>query len=191
MQDSCIHDWNYCLFILYLFLPWSKIVNTISTFTQNDIDFLRNYYSIITSVSAVFLGIFYYFNKNLIERQNKKKELQRQRLSLLLGALNQYETYIDEILNMKFRDETELKFLRYKVGRSFETVELLIKQNINALNLIEADRSTLLEVNSFVDKSELIHLKYSKIKPQSFDKLKDLYVEKIKEAKSICYIRAE
>jgi len=185
-------NYNYILyFILALIFLFVFYYFPFNIEKYSGINNFRDYYSIVTGVSAIILGLFYYFHKITVDKNFKNKELQRQRLSLLLNEINNFDNLVDQILNKQFKNDSELSFLRNKVSRSFEIIEILVKQNKNNLNLKQTDISIILEVNSFVDKSETImRITYKDIVSMPLYETKDIYIEKIKDIKRICFERA-
>jgi hypothetical protein len=175
------------IIILYFYIVFPAYVKRYTSLPE-----IKDYCAILTSVSAILLGIFYYFHKLNTEDSHKKKEIRKQRLNLLLTELNTFDNHVDQLLNKQFKDDSTLSFLRNKISRSFEIIEILIKQNRKELTLSTKDIDTILEVNSFIDKSEIImRIPYEDISQLSLYEIKDIYIEKIKDAKRLCFIRSE
>ena len=105
--------------------------------------------------------------------------------------MKDFDELVDSLLNKSFDSEDELAVLRNKISRKFEIVEILIEQNSKTLELDSSDIKKILDVNAFVEKSETImRSKYVDLKAHPVFMIKDQYVEKIKDAKRVCFLKA-
>ncbi len=153
------------------------------------VDF-RNYYSIITGITGIFIGLFYYFHRLYTDHKNTRNSIFRQRLSLLLDELNTFDSYVDKFFNKDFSNQKELDAIRNKIARSFELVEIILKENLTALDLTGKEIDSILEPNSFIDNSTYItEVVFPELIFADLSDIKDAYIEKIKDAKRVCIIK--
>lgn len=179
------------VFIFYIYCPFFGNSYNLSE-KQKYFSIIGSFSVLFTSIIGLLLGSFYYFDKLKNDELNFKKEKSRQKLSLLLQELINFDELVDQVINKQFKNRKTLDYIRNKISRSFEIIEILITQNKEILDLSDNDINKILEVNSFVDKSQTImHSKYSEIIKISLYEIKDIYIEKIKDAKRVCFLKAE
>ncbi|PKM78426.1 MAG: hypothetical protein CVU90_02705 [Firmicutes bacterium HGW-Firmicutes-15] len=190
---------TFAAVLYFIFMPISpwKIINGLSFTSIND---WANYYtaisSIVTAISAIIavgLGYFYYVNRNDFENDTNSKERIRQRLNLIIFELDWYDECVSRILCMDI-SEDDLEKIRYKLTRSFETIVALLDNNAKLLSLKDEDISTILKINSFVDKSDPIMIfGFGKLmeNKEQLAKEKEIYIELFQTAKMICFNNTE
>ena len=173
------------IYIVLLFFLIGYILILKNRTSENiDINWVRNYYNIISSITStivgitgIVLGLFYYFDK---ERRNKN--------SILKKCIEEYDHCVKRILKMNFKDDKELKDLRIQIESINDNINLMMDNKIHFLQLSDNQISKILKVNSYVNKSEVI-MKLDKSGLENCDRASvlDVYENKFQEALIICY----
>jgi hypothetical protein len=160
-----------------------------------DLNCPRDYYTLLSSsitfilgTIALILGYFYYIDKLKFETMVSEIERRRKRLDDLILEINSFDDAVDDLLYYRFKNPEELKQIRSRVSRSFETIEIMLELSTKLLGLTESDMQTIIKVNSFVDKNDLLmHTPYAQLDELSLSSLKDNYVDLIQDARRVCY----
>ena len=160
----------------------------------------RNYYTVVsTAISAVVgvagvcLGFFYYFHKREVDDHQNGAERRRARISVIIEQLNKYDEYIDEILCKRVESPIRLSFLRGKIARGPEIINAMLEHNesIN-LGFSNADMMVILQIFSFVDKCpEIMSYHFNTLQSADLKFIKSDYIDKMQEARKICYLKTE
>lgn len=149
-----------------------------------DINWYRNYYSIVSSIissvvgiTGIILGLFYYFDK---ERRNKT--------SILKKAIEEYDLCVKRILKLNFKDEDELNELRIQIESINDNINLMLDNKIHFLRFSDEQVSKILQINSLVNKSSVI-MSLTKTELETTDRASvlDVYEAKLQEVLLICY----
>lgn len=162
-----------------------------------NLEVARNYYSVISSVLGVIVGVaglalgcFYYNNRNSFEAENKKRDLKRRRMEVFIAEVANYDSLIHKILTLSIKDEQELRLVRAEIVRSFELIETMLEQGLDLLGFDQADMDDILKVNSYIDKCRLImHSNFTELDLNHLYPIKDRYIELIKNARRRCYLK--
>ena len=157
----------------------------------------RDYYTILSSwitffigVTGLILGFFYYRHKLQVNSNISSIERKRKRLDDLISKIDSFDNLVDNVIHRRFSNTKELKQLRCRISRSFESIEIMLELNHKLLGLDETDVKTILKVNSFVDKNDIImHCNYTSLNEDILLTVKDAYVDLIQNARRTCYNR--
>ncbi len=182
------------IIVFYFFFLYIPFIMD-NSYTLQD---FRNYFAIVSAfsgfiitLSGLGLGLFYYFHKLKTEDRSQKTNIQRQRIKILLDELKNYDKYVSQILNKNFENEKMLSSLRDNIRRSFENIVIVIGLLESSTDFSKKDLRAILNVNSFVDNSNIIMLQsYDEFDTCNTSEIYDLYIEKLKVAKNICVQRA-
>lgn len=172
----------YFIFAPFKFPIWQHIV----VHQLRNLEDARNYYTIISSISTVltglggiFLGYHYFTNKKVNDRAN-----------IIIEQLNKYDESVDEILNLRIESQSILNQKRQKIERNFEIIECIIDNNTSLLNYSKKELKAILDVNAYVDKSDVImRISYEELNRVDLGSTKTEYIGKIQEARKICYLK--
>lgn len=147
----------------------------------------ESYYITIASILILILGIFYYFHRYTHDNDVKVTETRRQQLKILSDQLYLCDNCVEELLSKRSSNEKELAFLRNKISRNFEIIDVMLQSYKDVFNFSDDDKNIILDVNSFVDKSEIImRAPYKTYVKASLFATRDQYIEKTKNAQKIC-----
>lgn len=149
-----------------------------------DINWYRNYYSIVSSIissvigiTGIILGLFYYFDK---ERRSKVK--------ILKEEIENYDLCVKKILKFEVENAAELKNLRIKIESINNRIEMMLNDDSKFLQLNDKDTKAILKINSVVDKSNVImNIPFTSLKTTDRASVLDLYEDSLKNALLICY----
>lgn len=127
------------LILLFLFLnlyfpfAFPKYISDNKTLISN----LRNYYSILASLSSMaisgvgaFLGYYYFKDKKNHEDSTNKKTRLRNRFEFILSELDKYDNNVEKLFFKKFSNYKELKQIRHKIRRSFENIQSMLEKTM-------------------------------------------------------------
>lgn len=200
---------NLVLFIVFIILFLFFLYQYINPFFSNislmimphkitNIDYANKYYSMLSSVSGLFigfmgllLGAFYYINRNKIEENQKKREQQRNRLDSFMSLLKMYDEQIYDILKCNINDDKELTYHREKSQKIFDEIVLTLDQGFELIGFTDSDALIIIKINSFVEKSTLIfHCSYSdycNYRQYELNLEYDKYYDLITKARQLCY----
>jgi len=186
----------FIFFILYLSLS-PILPKCIRAFPAPNLDLNspRDYFTLFSSsitfilgTIALILGYFYYKDKRKFETLISEIERKRKRLDDLIHELDFFDDGVDDLLHYRFNNAGELKQIRSRISRSFETIEIMLELSTTLLGLTDSDMQTIIKVNSFVDKNViLMHTPYHQLDESSLSSLKDDYVDLIQDARRVCY----
>jgi hypothetical protein len=165
-----------CIFIFYIYCPYHAY-----NYKLNE---LKDYFAVVNTFTTLIIGIigliiglFYYYDK----------ESRRPRVKYLLDNLNSYDNLLTDFFNMSFNNQKELDALRNKISRGFEMIELILNSSFLIMKFSDDDIRTILKINSYVDKSEVImRTPFPSLEKVKFLDSQDTYVELIKSAKWVC-----
>ena len=147
----------------------------------------QSYYTVIVSLLALFLGVFYYFHRRKYDNDARNAETRRQQLKVLSKQLCIYDSYVEELLNKIPSSEKELAFLRNKISKQSDILNIMLKGYLDILKFNENEIDSFLELDSFVDKSELLmRVPYITYETESLYQIHYSYIEKIKMALKVC-----
>jgi hypothetical protein len=166
------------------FIKTSLDINALET----SISILTKFLNIIIGSIGLFLGIYYFSSRISYDRECVTIEKKNIRLNMILDQLNIYDGFVSSLLRMEFPDDISLEKIRDKIERSFELVQLLIENNDGILNLTDEDIKTVTKVNAYVDKCEIMIIRYLDIKVHEIDfrEEKREYIPLIQDAKMVC-----
>lgn len=175
---------NFLALIFCAFIEDPININDLNT----SISIITKCLNIIIGVGGLFLGIYYFSSRISYDREAAAIEKKNIRLNMILDQLNIYDGFVSKILRMDFQDEIMLEKIRDKVERSFELVQLLIENNDAILNLTDEDIQTVTKVNAYVDKCEIMIIRYPFILEQEIDfkEQKREYIPLIQDARMVC-----
>lgn len=184
---------------LYLFLS-PLVFNTQSKLRQRnfkDIDDANTYYSILSSSTGIImglgglvLGVFFYHNRNKFDGENIKNERQYRRMEVFLQELNEYDRMVHKILSLNISNDNDLTNARCEMNHSYEIIESMLEDGLGLLGLDDKDLNAFIKLNSYVDQCEAIsnkELKY--LDKDKMYPIKDRYVELMKRARRVCYLK--
>lgn len=188
----------FLFFLFFLYLSAAPILpKGIRAFPVPNLDLNspRDYYTLLSSsitfilgTIGLILGYFYYKNKRKFETVISEIERKRKRLDDLIRELESFDDGVDDLLHHRFKNAEELKQIRSRISRSFETIEIMLELSTTLLGLTDSDMQTIIKVNSFVDKNDiLMHTPYHQLDESSLLSLKDDYVDLIQDARRVCY----
>ncbi len=151
---------------------------------DSDINWVRNYYNIVSSIisslvgiTGIILGLFYYFDKE-----------RRRKIDILKTEIEQYDLCVKSILKLCIKNENELKEIRIKIDSINDRINMMLDSDKQFIRLNDADVSTILRVNSIVDKSEVImRTSFKNLKIKDRESVLDTYEIALKNALLICY----
>jgi len=171
------------ILLFSLFMPFFPFFCVLSDWFST----YMSYYTIIPGILALFLGIFYFFYRLKYDSDARVTETRRQQLKLLSEQLSIYDCYVEKILNKIPSNNKELTYLRNKISKQFELINVMLKSYKDVLKFNENDIDSILDVDSFVDNSEIImRTPYETYIKESLYVTRDQYIEKIKTAQKIC-----
>lgn len=155
-----------------------------NTSSPIDINWVRNYYNIVSSIissivgiTGIILGLFYYFDK---ERRSKTHILKKE--------IEDYDTCVKKILKLNIKNEEELKEIRTKIDSINDRINMMLDNGTKFINLDEKHISTILYINSVVEKSEVVmRLPFDKLEEADRASISDLYEDALKKALLVCY----
>lgn len=185
----------------FIFSPLQFLsVNKILVHKLPNLSEARNYYTVVsTAVSAligvagVCLGFFYYFHKKEVDDNKSGADRRRARISLIIEQLNKYDDYVDEILCKRVDSAIKLDYIRGKISRGPEIINAMLEQN-ETLNIgfDRDDIMIILQVFSFVDKCpEISSYHYNTLQSTELKFIKSDYIDKMQEARKVCYLKTE
>lgn len=168
-------------------------------FEGDGIVVLRNYFSIMSSISSMaisgvgaYLGYYYFKSKKKHEDDINKRSRLRSRFEYIISELNKYDENVENIFEKKFSCEKELRLTRHKIRRSFENIESMLETNGEFLCLSDKEICTLIDVRSFIDNSEqIMQYPFDKAKNIHFPLIQEKYMSLIKRAKILCFTKSE
>jgi hypothetical protein len=151
---------------------------------NSDIIWARNYYNIISSIisslvgiTGIILGLFYYFDKE-----------RRRKIDILKTEIEEYDSCVKLILKLCIKNKNELDKTRIKIDSINDRINMMLDSDKKFIQLNNADISTILRINSIVDKSEVImRTSFNKLKSADRDSVLDNYEIALKNALLICY----
>jgi len=147
----------------------------------------QSYYTVIVSLLALLLGVFYFFHRQKYDNNARIAETRRQQLKVLSKQLCIYDSYVEELLNKIPSSEKELLFLRNKISKQSEIINIMLKGYKDILKFSQSDMDSFLELDAYVDKSEVImRVPYTAYEKESLYQIHDFYIERIKTALKIC-----
>lgn len=152
--------------------------------TNVDINWVRNYYNIVSSIisslvgiTGIILGLFYYFDK---ERRSKVK--------ILKDEIENYDLCVKKILKFEVENAADLKNLRIKIESINNRIEMMLNDDSKFLQLNDKDTKAILKINSVVDKSNVVmNVPFTSLKTSDRASILDLYEDSLKNALLICY----
>ncbi len=162
---------------------------------QLNLNAARNYYTVLSSwltlilgVTGLTLGFFYYKDKHRVDATITSIEKKRKRLDDLIKKIDSFDYLVDDVIHGRFKDANELKHLRSKISRSFEEVVIMLELSQKLLGLEEEDVKTILRINSFVDKNDIImYANFDLLNEGVLLSVKDEYVDLLQDARRICF----
>ena len=162
-----------------------------------DFEYACKYYSVLTSIFGVFLGLlglilgaYYYKNKNDIEDNRNQKEKQRNQLKTFIDQLKEVDKQVLELL---FTDLTqnELTVRRVKITSEFDKIVAVLNHGKDLLAFDESNIAVVLKVHSFVDRNYIIiespYDQFHAIGKENKYAALDIYQELINAAFTTCY----
>jgi len=161
---------------------------------------VRNYYTILFAgistlmgFSGVLLGYYYFFHKLEIDDCNSKLDRSRARINLIIEQLNIYDEYVSEILDKRFDKPKRLSYLRSRIQRGPEIIQALLSCNRELIHDFNKDDiMTILAVFSLVEKSKPIsEYNHRELIREDLKDVRGEYIDKIQEARKICYLKAK
>jgi len=180
---------------LYFLTPDKVLVHKI-----NNLSTARNYYTVVSCAISAFIGIvgiclgfFYYFHKKEVDDSKSEADRRRARINLIIEQLNKFDDSVDEIVSKRVEDCKRLNYLRSKIERGPEIINALI-DNRDKLNLgfSDEDIMTIVQVFSYVEKSDVINsMGFDELKVTELKYIKSDYIDKIQEARIVCYLKTE
>jgi len=147
----------------------------------------------VIATMGIGLGFYYFFRKNRLESEGKIRDRCFGRIEELHKQLNSYDSAVDNILALKVTSQPELDSSRHTVRRSFEIVNVILDVDTALLTWSDDELRSILQVNSFVDKSDLImnvsfeELKCSEILKVEYEK----YLDYLQEARKTCLSKSD
>lgn len=148
------------------------------------LDRFRNYYNIVSSiisslvgVTGIILGLFYYFDK---ERRTKTKILKK--------SIEEYDCCVKQILKLQVSDDEELKKLRIKIDSLNDSINIMLDNSIDFIQLSDDKISEILRINSIIDKSEVVmRLSFKELTQADRASVFDIYEKALREVLLVCY----
>ena len=144
------------LFLCFLYLFAAPILpKGIRAFPVPNLDLncSRDYYTLLSSsitfilgTIALILGYFYYKDKLKFETMISEIERKRKRLDDLILELESFDDGVDDLLHHRFKNAEELKQIRSRISRSFETIEIMLELSTTLLGLTDSDMQTIIKV---------------------------------------------
>lgn len=184
------------LFFLYFYVA-PILTKGLNVFRIRNLDLnsAKDYYTVLSSAITfllgtlgLILGYFYYKDKRKAESLISEIERKRKRLDDLITKIDSFDQAVDDVLHHRYSSPQGLKEMRNTISRRFETIEIMLDLNKELLGLEESDVKTILRVNSFVDKNEiLMHLPHNELDDIALLSVKDNYVNLIQDARRACY----
>lgn len=175
--------------VIFIYLPMlfvlSILIFVIKCNVSNaDINWVRNYYNIISSITSslvgvtgIILGLFYYFDKE-----------RRRKIYILKDEIENYDFCVKQILKLCVENDTELKNIRTKIDSINDRINMMLDSGRKFIQLDDKDVSTILSINSLVDKSEVImRIPFKDLKTSDRSSVLDNYEQRLKETLLICY----
>lgn len=183
------------LFYHFFIQPFSSAsLYTSAIVSKLDITGLRSYYIIVGSISGTFtalsgvvLGLFYYFHKQKVDREQLMQVKKSRLVETLLAEINEYDALVDKILNKEFQGQSELQMLRGKIRRKFEMVYLMIEEKNHVLGFSKNAQIELFDVNKYVDDSHIImESGHNEIDMLDLDECRAKFIDKIISSRRVC-----
>jgi hypothetical protein len=161
-----------------------------------DLQQARDYYSVLSSWFTVLsaaiglaLGYVYYWHRYREDERRALFERTRENIRVLTNLLDQYDSYLCEILSANFHDHDALRFVREKAVRIFDNIYAMLDESVILTN---PEVRKVMALHSFVEKEyELMHCSLEHLResvPVLMEK-GDEYALLLREARRTLYRR--
>lgn len=190
----------FALLLHFIFHPlYSKTFNSVFIHKLENLVTARNYYSTVSSIvtalssfTGVTLGVFYYFHKKENDDKAGRKERIRNRIGLIIGQLNLYDSLVDEVILKRIDNQKDLEKIRGKVSRCPEIINAILDKNDELLNFSGPEVETIMRLFSFVEQCEYImEDSHTTILKTENKDIKETYIDLLQETRKICYLKSE
>ncbi len=186
------------VFVLLFFLVSPLVLSYERLFVVRKFNTLvdaKNYYTILAQIVGIVattlgvaLGYVYYSSRLSFDDRIFLQKRKRKHLDCLLEELKNFDRFVDEIICFQVHSEEELRLIRNKILRSFENIVIMLEENSLLLEFSDEEINTILKVNSFVEKNQLLMFQpFDSLKEESFILIKDVYINLIQDARRTCY----
>lgn len=172
------------IYIILLFVLAILIFLLKSNSSSADINWVRNYYNIVSSITSsvvgitgIILGMFYYFDK---ERRSKTNILKKE--------IEDYDACVKKVLKLSVKNQDELHEVRIKIDSINDRINMMLDNDTKFIRLDDKHVSKILNINSVVEKSEVImRISFDELKKADKASVLDVYEAALKEALLVCY----
>lgn len=175
---------------MYFFSDY--LVFILSEISKLKLEEWRSIAIILYGAIGLLLGYWYFSKKISFERKNLKDDRARRRLSFLYDEFCKGDELINKIFDKDISDESELKQVRVKIDRIFQSINIYLDNNETLLGFTGGEIKSLLKVHSFiVNNHQLFKAELRFIKKDDLSVEYEKYLDIILDARSICLQKEE
>jgi hypothetical protein len=158
-------------------------------------DYARNYYAVLSSVSGIMLGIigiilgyFYFDNRIQMDEFIQKRDRRGKRLETFISKLDQCDENVHRILAHAVSNDSELTLVRTYIQIIFENITSMLDNSEELLGITKDDVRIILKVNSFVDNNDIItRYSFSDLSITDISTVREDYIEQMRAARNVCF----